>query len=170
MKFRAYCIIVISDTVGVLKEIIKISETNPNVVDGKGLLISTFVSTSTINEITEFFKLNNRNFMVFELKEDSAGFHITKENVNDGLFGFLKEFYLDKQNELTNKLMEDIKSVTANKKTKTKVKTQPENRLTEDEISKMSKDERGEYLNNIIDKGVENLTEEDKKILKLLAK
>lgn len=178
MKFRAYCIIVLSETAGVLNEIIKISERNPSVIDGKGLFIATFVSTSTAEEITEYFKLNNRNFMVFELKTDTSGFHITKDNINEGLFGFLKGFYDNEQNDMTNKLMEDIQmsSTTRNVK-KNNLDNKPKTKVTKDvlasteeKISKMSKDEKSIYLNEIIDKGVENLTEEDKKILELLAK
>lgn len=176
MKFRAYCIIVLSETTGVLKEIVKISEINPNYIDGKGLFIATFTSTASVVELTEYFKLNNRNFMVFELKDDSSGFNIIKDNINEGLFGFLKNFYSDEQ---TAKLMEDIQMSSTTKNTKRselndKPKKQPPKKndlvSTEEKIAKMSKDEKSNYLNEIIDKGVENLTEDDKKILELLAK
>ena len=42
--------------------------------------------------------------------------------------------------------------------------------INPDTIDKMSKKEREELLNQLIENGVENLTENDKKILPLLAK
>jgi F0F1-type ATP synthase beta subunit len=42
--------------------------------------------------------------------------------------------------------------------------------VTEKEVQSMTKDEKEELFNQIIDNGVENLTEHDKKILNLLVK
>ena len=42
MKFRNYCIVVMGETEGVIPEITKISETIPSVLDGGGVVISTF--------------------------------------------------------------------------------------------------------------------------------
>jgi hypothetical protein len=58
------------DTKNVLPEIVKISETKPNILDSKGILIATFASIAEPKEITDYFKLNGRNFLVFDLNEE----------------------------------------------------------------------------------------------------
>lgn len=105
MKFRNYCIVVMGDTLGVQAEIQKISETTPNVLDAKGILISTFSSLVELNELKEWFKENKRSFLIFDLDEESSGFNIIKKNVEDGLFGFLKN---TNTNELTEKFAKAV--------------------------------------------------------------
>jgi excinuclease UvrABC helicase subunit UvrB len=105
MKFRNYCIVVMGDTLGVQAEIQKISETTPNVLDAKGILISTFSSLVELNELKEWFKENKRSFLIFDLDEESSGFHIIKKNIEDGLFGFLKN---TNTNELTEKFAKAV--------------------------------------------------------------
>jgi excinuclease UvrABC helicase subunit UvrB len=105
MKFRNYCIVVMGDTLGVQAEIQKVSETTPNVLDAKGILISTFSSLVELNELKEWFKENKRSFLIFDLDEESSGFHIMKKNIEDGLFGFLKN---TNTNELTEKFAKAV--------------------------------------------------------------
>ena len=105
MKFRNYCIVVMGDTLGVQAEIQKVSETTPNVLDAKGILISTFSSLVELNELKEWFKENKRSFLIFDLDEESSGFHIIKKNVENGLFGFLKN---TNTNELTEKFAKAV--------------------------------------------------------------
>jgi len=93
------------DTLGVQAEIQKISETTPNVLDAKGILISTFSSLVELNELKEWFKENKRSFLIFDLDEESSGFHIIKKNVENGLFGFLKN---TNTNELTEKFAKAV--------------------------------------------------------------
>ena len=61
MEFKNYCIVVMGDTLGVQSEIQKISETTPNILDAKGILISTFSSIANVDELTEWFKSNKRS-------------------------------------------------------------------------------------------------------------
>ena len=105
MKFRNYCIVVMGDTLGVQAEIQKVSETTPNVLDAKGILISTFSSLVELNELKEWFKENKRSFLIFDLDEEASGFHIIKKNIEDGLFGFLKT---TNTNELTEKFAKAV--------------------------------------------------------------
>jgi len=93
------------DTLGVQAEIQKVSETTPNVLDAKGILISTFSSLVELNELKEWFKENKRSFLIFDLDEESSGFHIMKKNIEDGLFGFLKN---TNTNELTEKFAKAV--------------------------------------------------------------
>ena len=77
MKFRNYCIVVMGDTLGVQAEIQKISETTPNVLDAKGILISTFSSLVELNELKEWFQKQKISDYTILLK-GSRGMYLEK--------------------------------------------------------------------------------------------
>lgn len=171
MKFRTYCMVIMGDTTGIQKILKKISEIEPNILDAKGIIIATFISALNVKEITDIFKDDERNFLLFDLNDEYSGFNILKKEINDGLFGFLKTF---NSSTLENKTIELLKEINLTSKVdsinssyKSKVK---KNKITESDIAKMSKSEREGFLNEMIDNGIENLTEYDKKIIELLAK
>ena len=168
--FKNYCIVVMGHTVGVEDEIKAISDiTPPNILDAKGILISTFSSPFNVNELNDMFKSYNRSFLLFELDENSSGVNITNKNIHNGLFGFLKK---------TNNLFtsEDfLKAIEMTSDTKNRVVSMKksvikEKFITLEDMAKMSKKDKEEFQNKLIDRGVENLTEEDKKMLQNLWK
>ena len=170
--FRNYCIVVMGDTLGSQEEIIKVSEIKPNVLDAKGILIATFSSIIEPSELTEWFTSRNRSFLLFDLNETSSGFNITKKEIHEGLFGFLKNLNVEQMNEdflRTIHLSSDTKAVKTEKK-KTQKETKNKNLLDKAKIEKMSKYEKDELLNQLIDNGLEKLSEHDKTLLHLLAK
>ena len=165
------------DTANVVEEIEKVSEIKPNVLDAKGVVIATFSSVVEPKELTDWFKLNKRSFLVFDLSPDSSGVHITKPAIHDGLFGFLKNMNLT---DLDDKFLKAIQ-MTSDTKTNhvpevdlkmksINVKSQIKYRYSEAEIKKMTKNEKDELWNKIMDKGVEKLTDDDKKLLQFLSK
>lgn len=180
MKFRNYCIVVMGDTKDVLVEVTKVAETKPNYLDAKGILIATFSSAAAPNELTDYFRLNNRSFLLFDLSKDNSGYHITKKPIHEGLFGFLD---MIGDSELRSKSEEFIKEVTFSSDTKNDMsnvqKTQEHRKevtpspigkkITDADINKMSKKEKDELLNIILEKGVNNLTENDKDLAQKLA-
>lgn len=117
MKFRNYCIVVMGDTLGVQAEIQKISETTPNILDAKGILIATFSSLAEPSELTEWFIENKRSFLVFDLDKESSGYHIVKKTIHEGLFGFLNNVNPE---ELTKEFEEAIELSSQTKTNKTK--------------------------------------------------
>jgi len=178
MKFRNYCVVIMGDTKGVFNEIEKVSDDKPNVLDARGIVIATFSSALEPKELTDWFKLNQRSFFVFDLDPESSGYNITKKEIHDGLFGFLANMDKDILKKRASKLMdaiEDAKIIQENSKkfkergmeVKTVIKPK---RLTESEIEEMTPREREEIMNKIIDNGIENMTDYDKKILPLLVK
>ncbi len=178
MKIKNYCVIIMGDTKNVFIEIEKVSDDKPNILDAKGIVIATFSSSLTINELNEWFKLNDRSYFVFDLS--LSGFNITKKEIHEGLFGFLdimKKDVLEKRaSDLLNaiedaKIIQETSKSNKNKHEYIDVKTviRPR-RITESEIESMTRKEKDEFINKIIDKGVENLTDYDKKILPLLVK
>ena len=178
MKFRNYCIVIMGETKGVFTEIEKISETAPNVLDAKGILIATFCSSVEPNELTDWFRLNKRNFLLFDLDPKSSGFNILKKEIHNGLFGFLKTI---NATDLDLKSAELIRAIELTSNTRTNQSTTApkvkesrkssiEKTLSASDVEKMSQKERDEMLNRVMDKGVKNLTEEEKKLLTLLVK
>jgi hypothetical protein len=176
MKFKNYCVIIMGDTNGAVKEIEKISDSKPNILDAKGIIIGTFTSFVDIKEISAWFTLNNRSFMVFDLDPKSSGYLITKKEVHDGLFGFVNKIT---DNELDSKTIEFLKTMVSHPQPNTSgiedavienetKKTGVE--ISEAQIENMTKKEKEDLINQIMDNGLENMSEYDKKILPLLAK
>ncbi len=174
MKFRNYCIVVMDNTKGVSVEIRKISESKPNILDAKGIVIATFTSAVSINELHEWFRLNNRSFFIFDLDPSNSSVHLERENLHNFLFGFLNSsndnILRKRANEFLNAIQDaEIIEEDQNKKPNQRVK-QKDKRITEFEIKNMTPSEKTELIDKLIDNGVENLTEYDKKLLSLLAK
>ena len=189
MKFRNYCLVIMGNTKNVLIEIEKISENKPNILDATGILIATFTSSVSPKELDDWFKLNQRSFLLFDLNADTSAFNILKVDIQVGLFGFLRESTIETL---------EIKSVDFDDMVKKEVNVSPEQRkINEDRIKKIFKDaqernknisknisesdilnmtraERNEMVNNIISSsekvGFDKLTVRDKKILELLVK
>ena len=170
--FRNYCIVVMGDTLGSQEEIMKVSEIKPNVLDAKGILIATFSSIIEPSELTEWFTSRNRSFLLFDLNETSSGFNITKKEIHEGLFGFLKNLNVDQLNEdfLRSIQLSSETKVTKAENKKTQKEAKNKNLLDKAKIEKMSNHEKDELLNQLIDNGLEKLSEHDKTLLYLLAK
>lgn len=139
MKFRNYCIVVMGDTQNVLGEIIKVSDTKPNVLDAKGILIATFSSIADPRELTDYFKLNGRNFLLFDLNSENSGFHMVKNEINEGLFGFLKDMNSETLKQKTDNLIHEISSTTVTRKFNSKSKdSQVDTSITLEERLKLA--------------------------------
>jgi hypothetical protein len=160
------------DTLGSQEEIMKVSEIKPNVLDAKGILIATFSSIIEPSELTEWFTSRNRSFLLFDLNETSSGFNITKKEIHEGLFGFLKNLNVDQLNEdfLRSIQLSSETKVTKAENKKTQKEAKNKNLLDKAKIEKMSNHEKDELLNQLIDNGLEKLSEHDKTLLYLLAK
>jgi hypothetical protein len=151
------------DTKNVLPEIEKVSETKVNVLDAKGILIATFSSNFEPCEMTDFFKDNNRSFLLFDLSSENSGFNITKKDVHDGLFSFLNDIDLEKKARDLLDTIEDEKIISRMKNTQAK-------EITIEEVMKLTLSEKKEMFDKILDKGADNFTENDKKIMPFLIK
>lgn len=180
MKFRDYCVVLMGKSLNreqAISEIRKISENEPKFIDSVGIVVVTFTSVMEVGELTELFRSFNWNFLVFDLDPKSSGVNITYPHIHEGLFGFLNESK-DRLDDLSTRLIRDI-AMSSDTKNHTTPKTSTKNKkkevgLTEDDIKKMSPTERQKRLDEYIDFGTKNgfekLTENDKKIMELLAK
>lgn len=163
MKFRNYCVVIMGNTIGATLEVEKISEGKINVFNPNGILIATFSSVMEPKELNDWFKLNKRTFFIFDLNPECSGFNIQKEEIHNGLFGFLENIDVDK------KTLELLNVVKEAKNVKKPIKSNKQE-ITEETISKMTSKEKEILFNKLLDNGTENLTDNDKKILPLLAK
>lgn len=156
-----------------LEEIKRISETPVNSIDTGGIMIATFTSVLEPAEIGAIFDSLGLNNLVFDLDTKNSSVHMQNPMLQDGLFGMVnKNGELD---DMTNRLLRDISMSSSTKNHVTppkpqKVRKKQNNHPTEDEIGKMTKDEKDNWLNRFIDNGLENLTDSEKKIIELLAK
>ena len=115
--------------------------------------------------------------MVFDLDPESSGYLITKKEVHEGLFGFVNK---TNNNELDTKTIEFLKAMVSQPHPHNTVEIEDavieneskkeEVTISESDIENMSKKEKEDLMNQIMDNGLENMTEYDKRILPLLAK
>lgn len=166
MKFKNYCVVFMGFLDGLGPEIEKISESKPNILDAKGIIIATFTSLVEVQEISAWFNMCKRSFLVFELNEENAAWQINKPDIQEGLFGFLKKL---NEKELNTKTSDFLKTIAVDVK-KIEPVEEVEIELTEADIASFSKKQKDELLNKYIDNGPENLTEKDKEIMLYLTK
>lgn len=174
MKLRNYCIVVMGDKTGAMEEIRRLSEIEPSTLDSGGILLATFSCFAEPRELTEYFKMCKKNFFIFDLNEDCSGFNILKKKVEDGLFGFLKEMNKGELQTRTDDLLgvvkeaeydEEISGITSVTTMSRIVKKE----LTEKDLNSLTATEKDNLMNALIDKGIKNLSDEDKELLQKLA-
>jgi len=168
MKFRNYCIVVMGNMESVKDDILKIAESTPRYLDAKGILISTFASVAEPAELKDFFNFNGRSFFIFDLDVEFSGYHLDNEGLNKHLFGHLLE-QGEKLKEMSERLMSDLSASTKNKKTIQETKSIKIKSSPKVHYSKMTKTERNNLVDTIIDKyreiGIGKISDSDKNIL-----
>lgn len=178
MKFKNYCIIVLGKTEGCLIEINKVAEGKVNILPAKGIMIGTFNSAFKTPELDDYFKSLNRNFFVFELNSKTSGYNINNEEVRNDLFGKSKDNDIELE-KMSNNLIDDIKSVipgftkrpvTGSSKSFIIEDNEDDLEVSSDFYETLNPKEKQILMDNIIDKGVDNLTDADKEILVILTK
>lgn len=156
---KDYCVVLMGDNDNYLPEIQKISEGNPNILDAKGVVIITFVSAMKIPELTDYFKSNNRNFMIFNLNKKCSGVHITKNDIHEVLFGHLTENRQEDLDNLEKPIMDEIVTVMNENNKIVDLK------LPTDDIEELSTKELEKLMDTLIDKGATKLSPFDKNLL-----
>jgi len=169
MKFRNYCIVVMGKMGAVKDEIIKIAETKPRYLDATGILIATFASVAEPAELEEFFKRDGRSFLIFDLNKENSAYHLDNLGFNTHLFGDILERE-EKLKEMSDKIMQEISGSTEQKGRRSAVIMEPQiNIETEVKVEDLSPKEREELVNEIFDKGVDKMTNSDKKLLEKIS-
>lgn len=181
MKFRNYCVVIMGDTDGAKEEILKVSENNPKLLNQKGIVISTFQSVLSAQELTDFFKTNKRNFLLFDMNDTVSGFNFMDKKLHKDLFSEAEsdnKLLMNLSSQLLDEIKKDFKKENPFFKQSTSGKTRVENimmgqkKANNDSIdySKLSDSDRVKMIDDILDKGYDKLTKEDREILKKLNK
>lgn len=187
MIFKHYCAVFFNPTDGLNLEVGKISEDKPRVIPGRNISIFTFTSVVEAPILTDYFKSFNRNFLLFELNQEVSGFNFVDKQKEEDLFGFLDDNKNNKNFEsLSNMLLDDFIKNTLDMSdvssgynnssfsggeifnTYQEIKIEKENKPIEIDENMTNKEINAE-IDKIIDKGVENLTDIDKKMLQKLS-
>ena len=179
MIFKNYCIVILGKTDGALIEITGICEDKPRVLNSSGILIATFISTASANEIEDYFTGLERSFFLFEVGADNTGYSIKNEKVHKGLFSGM-ELDIDALIKKSNDLLEnfnkdtgkghmmsgDTEDIPTIMKKKIKKIVKPDVNY----YKNLNDKEREMVINEILDKGFDKLSEYDEKVLELLTK
>jgi hypothetical protein len=181
MKFRNYCIVFIGDVKGVQLEVRKISEES-KFLGKKGMTISTFVSVAEPAELSDYFKSFDRNFLLFDLNEDYSRVNLLDKTKAKELFKIVDKHTDKTLEEMSNKLIDDINEniskipFTGNSKSYdmgeplfSKI-MEPKTYKKKVDLESLSKKQKEEIINDILDKGYDNLNEYDIKMLDKVSK
>jgi hypothetical protein len=185
MIFKHFCAVFFSPTDDLNIEVDKISEGKVRLMSGKNISIFTFSTILDTYSLTDYFKSLDRNFLLFKLDNESSGFSFNDKDKENDLFGFLKDKKNDNNLEnLSNSLLDNflndslssynvipdiptpISGSVFNMNKEIEVKNDKEINY---DYSNMTKTEINKEIDKLIDKGVDNLTEIDKKTLQKLS-
>jgi len=153
MEFNDYCVIILDSKNFDIEKVFKFTESEPNYLtcSNSNMIILTFVSNLTTNEIGEYLKSLTLNYFLFEINNHSS-FNINDENLMLDLVNNLN--LKNKTVEMGEWLSDDIDEI--------KIDI-----ISNDET--MDKFQIESEINEILDKGYTNLTEIDLKIMSILS-
>lgn len=153
MEFNDYCVIILDSKNFDIEKVFKFTESEPNYLtcSNSNMIILTFVSNLTTNEIGEYLKSLTLNYFLFEINNRSS-FNINDENLMLDLVNNLN--LKNKTVEMGEWLSDDIDEI--------KIDI-----ISNDET--MDKFQIESEINEILDKGYTNLTEIDLKIMSILS-
>lgn len=183
MIFKDYCIVIMGDTAGSLDELYKVCSDNPKVLNANGISICTFTSIASTKKLEEYFISLGRSFLIFELGPENSGYNIMNRKIHNGLFSHLKD-NINKSKNSADLLLQDLvkslenpfNSAQVSEKHEKKeipneeVKKEQDVNIDEDYYSKLSQKQKEKIIDEYLDKGYNNLTPKEKKILNFLTK
>lgn len=175
MELKDYCLIILGWVDGVKDEISKISGTAVRYIDAKGIVIATFSTVASTLELREFFTSSNRSFVLFEMGDDNYGVNLVNKALQAHLFKNIQsrenEIFVSPFTRLKSEVDGQVKEyqpITGN--SQNNVVKSKKNEFSGIDVSNLSITQREELVNKILDKGVENLSEQDKRLLKKISK
>ncbi len=161
LEFNNYCLLILGN-IGDSGEVLKqITEEEIKYIEGKGLFMATFLSVLSPNELKNCFADKKCSVIVFKLNEDVSSVELNNKEKHNHLFEDFEKTFEKKQ-----KLNKNFGSMIV--LDKELIEEDNLNNIKE-EIKNMDKEQRKSLMDNIFDKGINNLTSGDKKILEILA-
>ncbi len=177
MKFRNYSIVILGELSDeTLIEVFKVAQDAPNMMKYKDtdVVIATFSSALESNELNDYLKTFEFNFLFFDLN-NSCGYSINNKSVHDDLFGDFKLKNTSELEDLSNKMLDEIHKSRRGFKNKKAVNTRKsikKNDISDIEVivDGLDKCDIEGMINDILDKGLKNISEFDKAIMDNLIK
>ena len=164
VKVKEFCVVILGDVGGAKDEIMLLAEEEVKFVNSGGLVVGTFKSAMTPNEIKSFLSENNRNFFLFEMGLDNFSVNFIDYKIYEHLF---KEH--DKM--VTKNLETSIKyfeKVNLDEIVEIKEITNVE--YIVNKVDKLTPKTQEELIDSILDKGLDNWSLEDKIIIEHLTR
>lgn len=172
IEFNNYCIVVLGEkTEDAEPRINKIAESKPKLLKSKGIVMATFKSALRTNELTEYFKTAELNFLIFEINGKTSGYRLLNDRIENLLFGEYKspsEIFKNATNNLIKEIKKtcDIENTVKTKVFESKINNDVE--YVDNMINNLTPDDAKEMVDKILDKGYNNMTDYDKEVLKKL--
>lgn len=181
MLLKNYCGVFFNSIEDIAYDIFRICEGKPTKATGDGIVIYTFVCALDTRTLTEYFKVANRNFLLFELNDNTSGFNFTDKQKENKLFDLIKN---DKRKsdfeDLSNQLMDDLVNTVRIEPTPKDLNLDYLKSLIDDDglrrkpkkidINHLTKSEINNEIDKLIDKGINNLSNAEKEYLENLSK
>jgi len=165
--FKNYCMVILGNTNGCEKEVKNISEATPSIVKMKNVAICTFITIMNTFELNGYFKSFGRNFFLFELNPSTSCYNINNTHTYARLFSEFENQDDLQMEELSSRLNDEINYKCGDINPK-KDFDEPETLI--DYFKELSKSDKEEFINDILDKGIKNMTDDDKKIMEMFSK
>jgi hypothetical protein len=165
--FKNYCMVILGNIDGCENEVKYISESVPSIVKMKNVAICTFITVAKTIELKTYFNSFGRNFFLFELNPNTSCYNINNMDTYARLFSEFENQDDLQMEELSSRLNDEINYKCGDTKTK-KDFDEPETLI--DYFKELSKPDKEDFINDILDKGVKNMTDDDKKIMEFFSK
>lgn len=90
MEFKNYCVVAIGKVDGIREVIINLSETEPRLLEQKGVFIATFTCAMTAKELGDILDREDKTFFIFEVGDKSNSYKIGRDDIHNQLFGYME--------------------------------------------------------------------------------
>ncbi len=172
-NFKNYCLTIfgdLSEIHSVISLVDFLHEVNFEYKIGEDYFISTFSSFLNIKELEDLMKGFKNDFTLVEIT-DNFSFSFSDKTSQDNIFGLT---YTDnkKNEDITNNILDDITGDKSSSKTKTpnkKVVPSKQKRRKSEYYKNLSKKEKEEMVNNILDKGFNGISDYDRRVLSIIS-
>ena len=155
-----------------------ISEINFDYRIHENYFIATFSSFLNIKEIEDLVRGFKHDFVLVEM-DGNFSFNFSDKETENEIFGLLNTDEKYKSEDITNKLIEDIldsrpesdnDSIFKKFNRQSRRGSRRQTRLKSEYYKNLTKREKEEMVNNILDKGFDNISDYDRRVLTIISK
>lgn len=168
--FKNYCMVILGNTDGCELEVKNISEATPSIVKMKNVAICTFITVANTIELNNYFKSFGKNFFLFELNPSVSCYNINNMDTYAKLFSEFEDQDDFQMEELSDRFNEELNNKHLGQSDIKPKKDFNDSETLIDYFKELSKSDKEDVINGILDKGIKNMSSEDEKILEIFSK